>query len=39
MPVEIEADKVGAKIVDGVLTLNLLKAEPARPKKIKIAVN
>ncbi len=39
MPVEIEADKVEAKIVDGVLTLNLPKAESARPKKIKIAVN
>ena len=39
MPVEIEADKVEAKIVDGVLTLNLPKAESARPRKIKIAVN
>ena len=39
MPAEIEAEKVEAKIVDGVLTLNLPKAESARPKKIKIAVN
>jgi HSP20 family molecular chaperone IbpA len=39
MPVEIEADKVEAKIVDGVLTLKLPKAESARPKQIKIAVN
>jgi HSP20 family protein len=39
MPSEIEAEKVEARIVDGVLTLNLPKAESARPKKIKIAVN
>ena len=39
MPSEIEAEKVEARIVDGVLTLNLPKAEFARPKKIKIAVN
>ena len=39
MPVEIEAEKVEAKIVDGVLTLSLPKAESARPKKIRIAVN
>ncbi len=39
MPAEIEAEKVEAKIVDGVLTLNLPKAESARPKKIKIAVH
>jgi HSP20 family protein len=38
MPAEIEADKVEAKITDGVLTLRLPKAESARPKKIKIAV-
>jgi len=37
MPVEIDADKVEAKITDGVLTLRLPKAESARPKKIKIA--
>ncbi len=39
LPSEIEADKVEAKIADGVLTLNLPKAESARPRKIKIAVN
>ena len=39
MPSEIEAEKVEARIIDGVLTLNLPKAESARPKKIKIAVN
>jgi len=38
MPTEIDADKVEAKINDGVLTLRLPKAESARPKKIKIAV-
>ncbi|MBL8097912.1 MAG: Hsp20/alpha crystallin family protein [Anaerolineales bacterium] len=39
MPAEIDAEKVEAKIEDGVLTLTLPKAESARPKKIKIAVN
>jgi HSP20 family protein len=38
MPTEIDADKVEAKITDGVLILRLPKAESARPKKIKIAV-
>jgi HSP20 family protein len=38
MPAEIDADKVEAKITDGVLTLRLPKAESARPKKIKIVV-
>ena len=38
MPSEIDADKVEAKITDGVLTLRMPKAESARPKKIKIAV-
>jgi HSP20 family protein len=38
MPAEIDADKVEARINDGVLTLRLPKAESARPKKIKIAV-
>jgi len=37
MPTEIDADKVDAKITDGVLTLRLPKAESARPRKIKIA--
>lgn len=39
MPSEIDAEKVEAKIVDGVLTLTLPKAESARPKKIKVAVH
>jgi HSP20 family protein len=38
MPTEIDADKVEAKITDGVLTLRLPKAESALPKKIKISV-
>ena len=38
LPTEIDANKVEAKITDGVLTLRLPKAESARPKKIKIAV-
>jgi HSP20 family protein len=39
LPIEIQAEKVEAKIADGVLTLNLPKAESARPKKINISVN
>ena len=39
LPAAIDADHVEAKIADGILTLNLPKAESARPKKIKIAVN
>lgn len=37
MPAAIQADKVEAKITDGVLTLRLPKAESARPKKIKVS--
>ena len=39
LPTEIQADKVEAKIADGVLTLNLPKAESARPKRINVSVN
>jgi HSP20 family protein len=39
MPAEIEADKVEAKITDGVLQLTLPKAESARPRKIQVAVH
>lgn len=39
LPAMIEADKVEAKIADGVLTLTLPKAESARPKKIKVEVH
>ena len=38
LPGEIEADKVEAKINNGVLTVQLPKAQSALPKKIKIAV-
>lgn len=39
LPSAIEAERVEARIADGVLTLSLPKAESARPKKIKISVN
>lgn len=38
LPTAIDADHVEAKIADGILNLNLPKAESARPKKIKITV-
>ena len=36
LPTVIDADLVEAKIIDGVLTLKLPKAESARPKKINV---
>lgn len=39
LPTAIEAEQVEAKIVDGMLTLSLPKAESARPKKIQVSVN
>jgi HSP20 family protein len=39
LPSALEADKVEAKIADGVLSLRLPKAESSRPKTIKIAAN
>ena len=39
LPTEIAADQVQASIADGVLTLNLPKAESARPRKIQVSVN
>ena|SRR3990172_1564031 len=39
LPAPIEANRVEAKIVDGVLTLQLPKVESARPKKIPVTVN
>jgi HSP20 family protein len=39
LPAAIEADKVEAKIADGVLTLRLPKAESSRPRKISISMN
>ena len=38
MPATIDANHVEAKIVDGVLTLTLPKAESAKPKKIQVKV-
>jgi HSP20 family protein len=37
LPTAIEADRVEAKIADGILSLRLPKAESARPKKIKVS--
>ena len=39
LPTALETDKVEARIVDGILTLRLPKAETARPKTIKVAAN
>ncbi len=36
LPSVIDADRVEAKIADGVLTLTLPKAESARPKRISV---
>ncbi len=38
LPSALEAEKVEAKIEDGVLSLRLPKAESERPKKIKVTV-
>ncbi len=37
LPNDVDAEKVEAKIKDGILTLSLPKVESARPKQIKIA--
>ncbi|MFH1185321.1 MAG: Hsp20/alpha crystallin family protein [Chloroflexota bacterium] len=39
LPSPLEADKVEARISDGILTLRLPKAETSRPRTIKIAAN
>ena len=39
LPAPLQADKVEAKIGDGILTLRLPKAETSRPKTIKVSVN
>jgi HSP20 family protein len=36
LPVEIDAGKVQATLIDGVLALKLPKAESSKPKKIKV---
>ncbi len=38
LPTPLDADKVEAGIVDGVLTLRLPKTESAKPKKIQVVV-
>ena len=38
LPAEVEADKANAEFENGVLSLNLPKAEVVKPKQIKIAV-
>jgi len=37
LPVPVEADRVEAKLRDGVLTVTLPKAESAKPRKIHVA--
>ena len=39
LPSPLEADKVEARISEGILTLRLPKAETSRPRTIKIAAN
>ncbi len=39
LPWELDADKVEAKLKDGVLTVELPKAEAAKPRKIKLLAN
>jgi len=36
LPVEIDAEKVEANLVDGVLTIKLPKAEAAKPRKVTV---
>jgi len=37
LPWELDADKVAARFRDGVLTIELPRAESAKPKKVKVA--
>ena len=36
LPVEVDADRVSATLRDGVLTIQLPKAEAAKPRKINV---
>ena len=36
LPIDVDADKVQARLTHGVLTLTLPKSESAKPKKIKV---
>ena len=38
LPTEVNAEKVEAKIVNGILTVKLPKVETAKPRTIKVAV-
>lgn len=38
LPVEVDADKVQARMANGVLTITLPKAAAARPKKVEVKV-
>jgi HSP20 family protein len=37
LPAEVDAERVGAELLRGVLTVTLPKAEAARPRKIRVA--
>ncbi len=39
LPTKIQADKINAKYKDGVLTIELPKAEEAKPKEIEVKVS
>jgi HSP20 family protein len=39
LPTPLEAEKVEARIADGILTLRLPKAETSRPRKIQVTAN
>lgn len=39
IPAEVQADKIGAALEHGVLTVTLPKQEQAKPRKINIAIN
>ena len=37
LPIEVDAEKVAAELVNGVLTVTLPKSEAARPRKIQVS--
>lgn len=39
LPVEVDADKVKAGYIDGILTIDLPKSEAAKPKQIAVSVS